>query len=60
MSIKPFKGQDYNELNELYSSENLFEDPEFPANNSSLYHTRQFQNQLSRRNIKWKRPGVIK
>ena len=32
----------------------LFEDPEFPANNESLY----FNNHMSRRKLEWKRPKV--
>jgi hypothetical protein len=53
MSIKPFKGQDYNELVGEYSEDNLFEDPEFGADYSSLY----YQNEPSCE-IEWKRPTV--
>ena len=63
MSIRSFKGQDYNELKDQYDSDNLFEDPEFPANGSSIYHTQQFASQLSRsfpRGISWRRPTVNK
>lgn len=61
MSIRPFKNQDYNELKDQYDSDNLFEDPEFPANGNSIYHTQDFARQLSRsfsRGISWKRPTV--
>lgn len=40
MSIRPFKDQDYNELIGNYSSDNLFEDPEFEASDYSLYYSK--------------------
>ena len=49
----PFKGQKYEELRKQHGPDNLFEDPEFPANDKSLFYKRS-----SPGNIEWKRPGV--
>jgi len=62
MSIIPFKNQSYLDLKNQHDSDNLFEDPEFPANDRAIYYTSQFANQLSRyfpRGVEWKRPTVI-
>ena len=53
MSIKPFKEQNYYELIESHSVDNLFEDPHFPANDSSMYYSRKPPN-----GICWRRPNV--
>ena len=34
-----FKDQVYSELKDQHDENNLFEDPEFPADNSSLYYS---------------------
>lgn len=50
----PFKGQKFEELRKQHRANGtLFEDPEFPATNASLFYSRQ-----SPGNIEWKRPGV--
>ena len=51
--IIPFKGQKYEELRKQHGPDNLFEDPEFPANDKSLFYKR-----ASPGTIEWKRPGV--
>lgn len=53
MSITPFKDQDYNELVGDYDADNLFEDPEFAADYSSLYYTKSPSS-----SIVWRRPTV--
>lgn len=51
----PYKGQKYEELKKQHQeSETLFEDPEFPATDASLFYSRQPPGQVT-----WKRPGVI-
>lgn len=52
--IKPFKNQNYDELKSRHSESHLFEDPLFPANNSSLYFT-----QMPPQGIQWLRPKVF-
>ncbi len=54
MSIKPFKGQDYNELVGSYDSDNLFEDELFAPDDSSLYYSK-----APPRGIVWRRPHVL-
>lgn len=61
MSIEPFKDQSYLDLQAEHNSGNLFEDPEFPADDKAICYTHQFANQLSRyfpRGVVWKRPAV--
>ena len=53
-SVTPFKDQVYEELKYQHNENNLFEDPYFPAKNSSLYHS-----QSAPHGIKWLRPFVI-
>lgn len=48
---KAFKDQNYEELKAECDEENLFEDPEFPASDESLYY-----NQLPPYGVKWMRP----
>lgn len=51
----PFKGQKFEELKKQHRANGtLFEDPEFPATNASLFYSRQ-----SPGNIEWKRPGDL-
>ncbi|KAI3380734.1 hypothetical protein SNEBB_001556 [Seison nebaliae] len=51
---KKFKNQDYNKIRkDLLKSKTLFEDPEFPADDKSLFHSQSI------RGIDWKRPGDI-
>ena len=47
--------QNFEELKKQYSSSNLFEDPEFPADNESL----DMDEDLDPRTIVWKRPKVF-
>lgn len=51
-NAKPFKNQIYSNLNRQHNEHNLFEDPEFPADHSTLY----FSKKSDHTNIKWKRP----
>lgn len=53
MDIIAFKDQDYESLLSSHDSENLFEDPYFPATDKSLYFT-----QKPPSGIVWKRPKV--
>ena len=48
MSITPFKGQSYDQIKSSLGGR-LFEDPAFPATDSSLYYT-----QKPPRGIVWK------
>ncbi len=50
----PFKNQDYSFLKAQHDEHNLFEDPEFPATNSSLYYS-----QSPPFGVRWLRPKVI-
>jgi len=52
--IKPFKDQDYNQLKKKHNATNLFEDPLFPAIDSSIYYSKAVKN-----GIVWKRPKEI-
>lgn len=53
-NLELFKGQDFYKLRaELSAAGKLFEDPEFPAIESSLYIPKQRPP-----DIVWKRPGV--
>ncbi|XP_036071057.1 calpain-5 [Oryzias melastigma] len=53
--VAPFKNQQYFDLkNYCIKNKKLFEDPEFPANNSSLFYR-----QPPRSIVEWKRPGEI-
>ncbi|KAM9440483.1 calpain-5-like isoform 2-T3 [Clarias gariepinus] len=55
MSPTPFKNQHYDILKkECQEKKQLFEDPEFPCNNTSLF----YRNPLPGR-VEWKRPGEI-
>jgi calpain, invertebrate len=47
----PFKNQNYAELRAQHDENNLFEDPEFPANDSSLYYS-----QNKPYGVQWLRP----
>lgn len=52
-SAVPFKGQKYGKLKKsLLKSGELFMDPEFPANNKSLFYSRVDSE------VVWKRPNV--
>ncbi|KAG7516773.1 calpain-5-like [Solea senegalensis] len=54
-SATPYKNQHYNELkNNCIKDKTLFEDPEFPATNSSLYFRKPPPGI-----VVWKRPGEI-
>ena len=50
----PFKNQNYAELKAQHDENNLFEDPEFPANDSSLYYS-----QNKPYGVQWLRPKVF-
>ncbi|CAF0859448.1 unnamed protein product [Brachionus calyciflorus] len=50
-SIKPFKNQNYDDLKSQHDESNLFEDPYFPTDSSSLYFT-----QMPPQGIIWQRP----
>ncbi|XP_072033626.1 calpain-5-like [Amphiura filiformis] len=52
--VVPYKGQKYEDLRKQHGPDNLFEDPEFPANDKSLFYKR-----ASPGNIEWKRPGEL-
>lgn len=54
MQIYPYKNQIYENLNQQHDRYNLFSDPEFPANNKSLYYT-----QAPPRGVVWRRPSQI-
>jgi hypothetical protein len=58
--------QDYHELKAKHNKNALFTDDEFPAHNSSVYHTDEFKNMLLRHNrlaangdVIWKRAGQL-
>ncbi|KAF6728917.1 Calpain-5 [Oryzias melastigma] len=54
-SVVPFKNQHYAELKkDCIHNKKLFEDPEFPASNSSLFYR-----QPPPGVVEWKRPGDI-
>lgn len=54
-SAEPYKNQHYSELKKAcIKDKELFEDPEFPANNSSLFFRRSPPGR-----VEWKRPGEI-
>ncbi|XP_041863849.1 calpain-5-like [Melanotaenia boesemani] len=54
-SVVPYKNQHYADLKrDCIKSKTLFEDPEFPANNSSLFFRKPPAG-----NVEWKRPGEI-
>jgi hypothetical protein len=50
----PFKNQVYSDLKARHDEYNLFEDPEFPATNSSLYYS-----QSPPSDVRWLRPKVV-
>ena len=52
--IRNFKDQDYEQLKSDYDTDNLFEDPLFPADDSSLY-----TKSMPPRGIQWMRPRVL-
>ncbi|XP_032432817.1 calpain-5-like [Xiphophorus hellerii] len=49
-----YRNQHYAELKKQHNKENLFEDPEFPATNSSLYYKKPPPGV-----VQWKRPGEL-
>ena len=51
---KPFKDQVYSDLKAQHDEHNLFEDPEFPADNSSLFYSKNPPN-----GVRWLRPKVF-
>ncbi|XP_077682697.1 calpain-6 isoform X2 [Eretmochelys imbricata] len=54
-SVKSFKGQKYHELKQqCIKQRRLFEDPEFPASDESLFY-----NRCPPGRVEWKRPKVI-
>jgi hypothetical protein len=52
-SVKPFKGQVWAELRHNYNSYNLFEDPEFPATDKSMFFSQRIPI-----GAEWRRPKV--
>ncbi len=58
MKVISFKGQDFKEVKKKCNSNNLFIDPLFTADNSSLMYCDILKNQVDSYNIKWKRPKV--
>lgn len=53
-SVVPYKNQHYAELRRnCIKDKKLFEDPEFPATNSSLFYSKSPPGR-----VEWKRPGV--
>lgn len=53
-SAVPYKNQRYDDLKrECIKDKKLFEDPEFPAVNTSLYYSKPLPS-----SVQWKRPGV--
>jgi calpain, invertebrate len=50
----PFKNQVYSDLKAQHDEHNLFEDPEFPANNSSLFYSKSPPS-----GVRWLRPKVV-
>lgn len=54
--IKPFLDQDFYSIkSDLLSKEVLFEDPQFPADLTSIYRSKDFAEQ----SIEWKRPNEL-
>ncbi|KAI3378811.1 hypothetical protein SNEBB_000810 [Seison nebaliae] len=53
--VRPYKGQVYEQLKPYYNSENLFVDPEFPPEGSSIYYTKSTPH-----SIEWKRPQEMR
>ncbi|XP_027886710.1 calpain-5-like [Xiphophorus couchianus] len=51
-----YRNQHYAELKKQHNKENLFEDPEFPATNSSIYYKDPPEGVEV---VEWKRPGEI-
>lgn len=51
--MKPFKNQVFDDLLSQHDESNLFEDPEFPAEDSSMYFSTRPPN-----GIRWLRPKV--
>jgi hypothetical protein len=58
MECNLYKNQNLNELSSGYDSNNLFEDPEFPASRSSIFHFNPPRG-LNPDNVEWKRPNEI-
>lgn len=54
MTLHAYRNQIYADLVRQYNADNLFKDPEFPTNKSSLYYTPGFNRTLD--NVTWKRP----
>lgn len=53
-SVEAFKNQHYADLKrDCLQKKKLFEDPEFPANNSSVFYREPPPG-----TVQWKRPGV--
>uniref|UniRef100_A0A3B3B7Q9 Calpain catalytic domain-containing protein n=1 Tax=Oryzias melastigma TaxID=30732 RepID=A0A3B3B7Q9_ORYME len=53
-TVVPFKNQHYSDLKrDCIKNKKLFEDPEFPANDSSVFYEEQPHDI-----VEWKRPGV--
>ena len=52
-SVKAFKGQVYGDLASQHDESNLFEDPEFPATDKSMYFS-----QRPPTGVRWLRPKV--
>ena len=52
--VYPYKNQIYEQLRSKHNAQNLFNDPEFPPIDTSLYYT-----QDPPRNVRWKRPHEI-
>lgn len=53
-TVSPYKNQHYAELKKnCINSKKLYEDPEFPANNASLFYRKRPPGV-----VQWKRPGV--
>ena len=64
-SIKPFKNQNYNLIDEEHSSTRLFVDPEFPACLKSISHSGKLDlitddGGDTLQHIEWRRPHVRK
>ncbi|CAF0773042.1 unnamed protein product [Rotaria sordida] len=55
--LHSYKNQIYSDLVRQHNFNNLFHDPEFPNNKSSLYYTSGFNRTLD--NVIWKRPYEI-
>jgi hypothetical protein len=51
--IRPYKNQDYEALKRQHNAQHLFVDPEFPANNKSIYHSGK---RIA--DVQWHRPTV--